>query len=226
MVRGMGGKETTLAAFESYYNYLTSGSSDENHDAITDTNSWAFVKMSSGTYANSDTDEYFTELNRRYADFVQIAQRNNSTTILKNLETSSYTQILDLITHNSTLDTLRQRLLDTYLSGGQSSARTFIDDLNITGSDLKVLSRANDALTGYLEDELTLIVMNDGWGCIVNGKLDPSCNESFTEGNAEYAEISMNQQRLRKNLNGYAATLQAPLLQETLQLSQVLQEGA
>lgn len=207
---------TPQEAFVRYKNLITYG--DENtadFGSISDSD-WFIFQLRNGGLNNVSMQEYINKVSQSYDGFSGIASTKAEDR--GDIDMNQYARLLDLFLKGGSLKLIQQNILDEFLKRGSESAYSYIQELipkQPDDEEYQSMIIVSDAIGTFLQDELTLLEIYEGWGCIDDNSVSMSCVDTRTVGHVAYNELADSQSAAQQTIISYLRVLQIPFVELT-----------
>ncbi len=158
-------------AFNEYYDYLKNGPEAYRQSEL-NSEEWFVFTLDDQDMTNSEQAEYTAELLAKFQTFQKLVTGDE----LKQ-QVQAYSQLLNTFINASQLNVLSQNLSDKFFLESPNAAFLYIQDLANSDIDASnsTISAINDAITNYLNKQLSLLEIYSTNNCVVGASIDYGC---------------------------------------------------
>lgn len=196
--------QTALEAFEDYRNSIVNGNNTENTNS--ENNDWFLYQLRNSGLNIASMKEYTNSVENKYNVFLGFSDTN-----LSDINMDRYGRLLDIFLKSGSLRVLQQEVLDMFVKSGSESAYQYIVEVTPKQPDDEQygsMTLISDAIGTYLNDELTLYEIYEGWQCIENGEVSMPCVDDHATGHKTYDELLNSQSAAQQTIMSYTPGLQ------------------
>jgi len=150
--------------------------------------------------------EYADSVENKYNIFLGFSDTN-----LGGINLDRYGRLLDILLKSGSLRVLQQEVLDIFIKEGSESAYQYIAEVapkQPDSGEYGSMILVSDAIKTYLDNELTLLEIYNGWKCIEKESVSMACVDDHATGHKAYDELLNSQSTAQQTIMSYTPGLQ------------------